>query len=282
MSKIQVGDRVIYRGDNITFEGEVVELVCLDICNKSDFDYARIKVVKSSKPCKNTDTTPYLLPIKKLELLNSGTPTVVHNGVETPLSKLNSEQLFAYYNHNPFQYYQQYVKASVSPYYDLKLAALGAAEELAEFMTCVPDEYISEAGDFLFQLFNIANFANIELTSKLLDTVPSIDSDNLQKDLVLSFKEILGCIMKMTRYPDYEAVFLKKWGMTAAERIKTNLITAIQCLDVLLVEHKLTLRQVMDYNLEKLDKRHSEVEGAYYFGSGLGLTRIDGGKYGRD
>lgn len=204
----------------------------------------------------------------------------LHNNIHTDLDNLDSEGLKAYYEAQPSHYYQQYVAGSVSPYYNLNLAALGASEELMELLVAMEDknadDFISEAGDFLFQLYNVANFANIQI--KLPVDNPKT-SPSTKKDLYKNFNELVGAIMKKARYEDFKTVFQNKYGMTFEERLESRLYNILKDLIYFCFTYNFTLKDIMDYNLEKLDRRHASDK--YEFGAGYHNTRKDGGTFGR-
>lgn len=227
---------------------------------------------------------------------------IMHNGVITEISKMTPEERKDFYEKDPISYYQQYVKASVSPSYDLKLAALGATEELMEFLVADNfDDFLSESGDYLFQLFNMANWSNIDmhdvveydefydnLPKDYLDHYTEImhpdlnEGEEIEKEkLVLekNFGELIGTIMKVSRYSD-PSYFQKKWGMTAEERIKLKLKEVISNLLSITGYTNTSIKHIMDHNLKKLDERHAE-NGTYYFSAGLGNTIATGSSINR-
>jgi NTP pyrophosphatase (non-canonical NTP hydrolase) len=127
------------------------------------------------------------------------------------LITLSSKELQKVYEEDPLWYYQSYVKASVSPKYDLKLAALGTAEELGEVAGVImkmaryedPSYFINkwgmsakdklkdELGDLLFQINNIANFAGLDMSDIMTNNLNKLDNRH-SKDGVYSFGAGLG------------------------------------------------------------------------------------------
>lgn len=199
----------------------------------------------------------------------------LHNGVETEISHMSSKELEEYYHKNPVKYYQLYVKASVSPAYNVYLAALGMCEESYELLEAIKEqnkeEFISEAGDLLFQIYNVANFLDIDMT-----TLKDTNKSNI--NIVKTLGELVGTILKKARYSD-PSMFEKKYGMTLEERVQNKIREVLIALKELSTKFNLSIKDIMDYNLKKLDERHAE--GKYYFGAGLGNTRSDGGSVGR-
>lgn len=204
----------------------------------------------------------------------------MHNGVVTEISKLTPKECEEYYKKNPISYYQQYVKASVSPAYNLILAALGASEEFMEFICAYQEDNIadiaSEGGDLLFQLYNIANWSNIDMC-EVYKHIPYRSNVSIIK-LEETFGELIGTIMKVSRYSD-PSYFQKKWGMTAEERVMEKLAVVISYMIGLCNNAGMDLKYVMDHNLRKLDERHAEH--GYYFSAGLGNTIANGSSINR-
>jgi NTP pyrophosphatase (non-canonical NTP hydrolase) len=125
--------------------------------------------------------------------------------------KMTPTELEDFYKKDPILYFQLYVKASVSPKYDLKLAALGTAEELGEVAGVImkmaryedPSYFINkwgmsakdklkdELGDLLFQLNNVANFAGIDMKDIMTNNLNKLDNRH-SKDGTYSFGAGLG------------------------------------------------------------------------------------------
>lgn len=203
---------------------------------------------------------------------------IIHNNHNTVLTGMTSEQLKAFFDQHPYVYYQNYVAGSISPYYTKDLAYIGASEESYEFLNAYfsnnKEELISEAGDLLFQLNNIANFENINVSD--LKLTPKNNNIN---NFITVFGELLGTHMKSARYPD-PTYFETKYGMTLEQRLSEKLSTVLVAFMSIIAKFNLTMMDIMTYNLHKLDERHSS-NGVYEFGSGYANTRADGGNANR-